>query len=101
METATSSNFWGTVTYSYFFGPSAGLNLCRGERSHSNECPIYDIKQANGKTPVILELWGMQSTSSLPSLPGSRWFGVVALAIALSIGEIELFDIETECKQMT
>ena len=26
----------------------------------------------------MLELWGMQSTPSLPSLPGSLWPGVVA-----------------------
>ena len=31
----------------------------------------YDIKQSDGEVPVMLELWGMQSTSSLPSLPGS------------------------------
>ena len=27
-----------------------------------NECPRYDSKQSNGKSPVILELWRMQST---------------------------------------
>ena len=41
----------------------------------------------------MLELWGMQSTPSLPSLPGLHWPGVVAPERVLSIGQIELFDI--------
>ena len=32
----------------------------------SNECPAYDTKNSDGKAAIILELWGMQSTSSLP-----------------------------------
>ena len=36
------------------------------------------------------ELWGMQSTSSLPSLPGSLWPGMVAPDKVLSMGQIEL-----------
>ena len=35
-----------------------------------NECPGYDTKQSDSEAPVILELWGMLSTPSLPSLPG-------------------------------
>ena len=31
-----------------------------------NECPGNDTKQSDGEVPVMLELWGMQSTSSLP-----------------------------------
>ena len=38
----------------------------------------------------MLELWGMQSTPSLPSLPGPLWPGVVAPDRALSMGQIEL-----------
>ena len=30
------------------------------------ECPAYDSKQSDGEVPVILELWGMRSTPSLP-----------------------------------
>ena len=30
----------------------------------------YDTKQSDGEVPVMLELWGMQSTPSLPSFPG-------------------------------
>ena len=39
--------------------------------------PGYDTKQSHGEIPVILELWEMQSTPSLPLLPGSLWAGVV------------------------
>ena len=35
-----------------------------------NECSRYDTKQFDGEVPVIMELWGMQSTPSLPLLPG-------------------------------
>ena len=49
------------------------LNLCRGVRL-PNECPRYDTEQSHGEAPVLLELWGMRSTTSLPSL----WPGVVA-----------------------
>ena len=49
----------------------------------------------------MLELWGMQSTLSLPLLSGPRWFGVVAPSRVLSMGQIELFDVYTEYKQMT
>ena len=63
--------------------------------------PEYDTKQFDG------EVWGMQSTSSLPSLPGQLWPRVVAPDRVLCMGEIELnyvlmlnrnrtvFDIET------
>ena len=51
-----------------------------------NECPGYDTKQSDGKVPAVLELWGMRSTPSLPSLPGPLWPGVVAPDRALSMG---------------
>ena len=41
----------------------------------------------------MLELLGMQSNISLPSLPGSLFSRVVAPDRALFIGQIELFDI--------
>ena len=53
------------------------LQLCRGVRPPI-ECPGYDIKQSDGEVPVMLELWGIQSTPSLPSLPDPLWPGVVA-----------------------
>ena len=38
----------------------------------------------------MLELWGMQSTISLPSLPGPLWPGVAAPDRVLLLGQIEL-----------
>ena len=66
------------------------LHLCRGVRPTPNECPGYDTKQSDGEVPVMLELWGMQSTSLLPSLPGPLWPGVVAPDRAQSMDQIEL-----------
>ena len=40
--------------------------------------------------PVTMELWGMQSTPSLPSFPGPLWLGVVAPDRVLFMGQIEL-----------
>ena len=55
-----------------------------------NECPRYDTKQSDGEFPVSLELWGVQSTPSLPLLPGQLWPRVVVPDWVLSIGQIEL-----------
>ena len=49
----------------------------------------------------MLEIWEMWSTASLPLLPGPLWPRVVAPDRILSMGQIELFDILTVCKQMT
>ena len=43
----------------------------------------------------------MRSTPLLPSLPGPLWPGVVTPDRILSMGQIELFDHLTVCKQMT
>ena len=48
---------------------------------------------------VMLKLWEMRSISSLTSLPSPLWPGVVDLERALSMDQIELFDIQTLCKQ--
>ena len=53
------------------------------------EYPDYDIKKSGGKVPGMPELWGMQSTPSLPSLPSSLGLGVVAPDRFLSKGQIE------------
>ena len=50
-----------------------------------NECPRYEIKQSDGEAFVMLELWEMQSTLLLPSLPSPLWPGVVAPDRALSM----------------
>ncbi len=48
------------------------------------------LKESDGEVPIMLELWGMQSTPSLPSLPGLLWPRVVAPEKALSMDQIEL-----------
>ena len=51
-----------------------------------NECPGYDTKQSDGEVPVMLGPWGIQSTPSLPLLPGPLWPGVVPPDRALLMG---------------
>ena len=51
---------------------------------------VLDTTLNNGGVSVMLELWEMQSTPSLPSLLGSLWPGVVAPDRVLSMGRIEL-----------
>ena len=51
-------------------------------------CPGYNTKQS--EVPVMLELWGMRSTPSLPSLPGPLLPVAVAPDKALSMGQIKL-----------
>ena len=63
------------------------LYLCKGIRTRVS---WYDTKQSDGKVSVMLKLWGMRSTSSLPSLSGPLWPEVVTPDRALSIGQIEL-----------
>ena len=46
--------------------------------------------QTDGEALVVLELRGMQSTSSLPSLPGPLWPEVVASDKVLFMGQIKL-----------
>ena len=57
------------------------------------KCPRYDTKQYDSESPVILELWEMQSIPSLPLLPGPLWPGLVAPDSVISISQIELFNI--------
>ena len=54
------------------------------------KCSGYDTKQSDGEAPIILELWGMQNTPLLPSLPSSLWCRVLAPVRILSMGQIEL-----------
>ena len=39
---------------------------------------LNDTKRSDDEALVMLELWGMQSTQSLPNLPGTLWPVVVA-----------------------
>ena len=52
------------VSFPVYVSPVGGrihqLHLCREVRPPHSECPIYDIKQSDGKA-LVLELWGMQS----------------------------------------
>ena len=66
------------------------LHHCRGVRPPPNECLRYNTKQSDGEVPVMLELRGMQSTPSLPLLPGPLWSGVIALDWVQSMEQIEL-----------
>ena len=52
----------------------------------AEECSGYDTKQYDGEVPVMLELWGMRCTSSLPLFPGPLWLGMVAPDRSLSTG---------------
>ena len=52
------------------------------------------MKQSDSDAPVMLELWRMLITSSLPLLPGPHEPGAVAPDKVLSMGQIELFDIQ-------
>ena len=54
------------------------LHFCRGLRPPPNECPGYNTKQSDSEVLAMLELWGMRSTPSLPSLPAPLCPGVVA-----------------------
>ena len=69
-------------------GTPTASSLQRGMTT-PNECPVYDIKQSDGVAPVMQELWGIRSTSSLPSLPDPLLPRVGALDKILSMGQIE------------
>ena len=67
----------GTVEYT----DTASLHR---DKTH-NESPEYDIKQSDGEVSLMLELWRMGSTPSLPSLPSLLFPGVVAPDRVLSM----------------
>ena len=75
-QSSNSAVFWGYRIH--------WLHLFRRVRPLPNECPGYDIKQSDSETPVMLEFWGMGSTTSLSSLPGA--LRVVAPDRVLSMG---------------
>ena len=53
---------------------------------YTNKYPGYDTKQSDAEVPVMLGLWGMRGTPSLPLLPGPLWPGMVAPDRALLMG---------------
>ena len=68
--------------------------LCK-ERILPQRVFWYDTKQSGGESQVLLQVWGMRSTSLLPSLPDPLWPGMLVSDRALSMDQIELFDIKT------
>ena len=62
-------------------------------QGYPHEHHEYDTKQCAGEVPVILELWEMRSTPSLPLLAGPLRSVVVASDMVLSMGQIELFEL--------
>ena len=57
--------------------------------------PGYDTKQSDAETPEMMKLWGIRSALSLPLLSGPLWSGELTPDSVLSMGQIDLFDIET------
>ena len=80
------SSWPNKVTVGLYNTPTVSLYLS------PNECPECDTKLSDSEAP-ILELWRMKSTPSLPLPPGPLWPRVEAPDRALSMGQIELFDI--------
>ena len=66
------------------------ISLPSWQRGKHPTTSVLDMT-SNGEALVMLELWGMQSTS-LSSLPGPLYLGVVAPDRVLSMSQIELFD---------
>ena len=66
-----------------------------GQGTPPSKCPEYDIKPSDG------ELWEMWSTPSLSLLLGSLWPGMLVPVRVTSMGQIEIFNHLTMCKQMT
>ena len=65
-------------------------SISEEEYDSLKECPGYEMKQSDGEAPVILRLWGMQSTPLLPSFPAPLRFAVVAPDRVLSMSQKEL-----------
>ena len=72
--------FWSQLA-----GAIDGAYLQRGKT------PSKCVMDMTLNTLVMLELWGMQSTPLLPSLPGPLWPGVRATDRVLSIGLTKLY----------
>ena len=72
---------YGTVEYTDCFSAESYPD------PPTNECRAYETKQSDGEVPVMLELWEMWNTPSLPLLPGPLWSRVVAPDRVLSMGQ--------------
>ena len=79
------------LTKKTFAGAAKYTDCIFAEGQHfPNECPRHDTKQSDGEASVMLEIWGVWSTPSLPSLSGSLRLEVVASDRDLTMGQIEL-----------
>ena len=61
----------------YHQPPGVPTTVAQLARAVEYKSSGYDTKQSDGEVPVMLELWGMLSTPSLPSPPDPLWPGVV------------------------
>ena len=94
LKNSTLQAFFFYKTLLYFCPVAWGFRihrlLCRGV------IPAQQRLSLLAEVPVMLGLWGMQSTLSLVLLHGQLWPGVVALDRVLSIGQIELSSVLTQ-----
>ena len=81
-KTVYCSVSWGCIMHR--------LHLCKGVRLPPNQCPRYDTKQSDGEFCFILELWGLRSCPSLPSLSSPLWTEVLAPDRVISMVRTEL-----------
>ena len=111
--------FYMTLTVTLILHPNCGVSVKRNNRYSLTLLCYFSVQSArihrlhlwrgvrHSRTSVldicwvIPELWKMRSIPSWPSLPDPPWPGVVASERVLFMGQIELFDNQTECKQMT
>ena len=68
---------------------TSSASLQRG-KTPPNQCPEYDLKQSDGDTVVMVELWGIRSSPILSSLPDPLWQRGVASDRVLLMGKKEL-----------
>ena len=91
-ETQTgTSRFWTQITgaiswddnhytmnvFIYIHAQSAGTLedtycILQMGNTHTQRLSLYDTKQSDVEVPVMQEFWWMQSTPTLPSLPGTH-----------------------------
>ena len=88
----TYSNTLNYVTV----GPEYTNSISAEEQDSTNKYPRHDTKQSDNEAADMLELWGMQSTPALPSLPGPLWTELVSTDRVQYIGQVKLFDLNCE-----
>ena len=86
------------VCFSVFSDPCPVGWGCRIHRLLlcTHECHEYNTNLSDGEDPVMLNLWIMPGTPSLPSLPGPLLPEVVLSDSVLSMGQIGLYCIDAK-----